>query len=162
MNKHGIKANQKCEFCIKSYSNKVGLKRHINKFHTIVGNDSKIQKKYKCHWCVKSFDASNSLNKHIGAFHQKWQHKCDICNKSFFKANKLIQHKMKKHGINSKPTCTYCIKTFTAMCSLKRHIINTHEGVREKCHNCNICSKSFHTNGILNQHIKKTHNQQKL
>ena len=62
---------------------------------------------------------------------------------------------MKKHGINSKPTCTYCIKTFTTINSLKRHINMVHE--REKCHYCNICSKSFFDASYLQIHIHAVH-----
>ena len=41
--------------------------------------------------------------------------------------------------------------------SLKRHILQVHEGIKN--HKCEFCGKSFVQSGTLNRHIQSVHYQ---
>ncbi|XP_023317976.1 MDS1 and EVI1 complex locus protein EVI1-like [Trichogramma pretiosum] len=67
--------NRECEFCLKSFRSKRGLKIHINTIHNSI-------KPFECKLCHKSFRQKNTLNTHIIGIHDRRRlFECDIWTK---------------------------------------------------------------------------------
>ena len=123
-----------CETCMKSYSRKDALKRHINVKH---GSSSR----FKCGDCLKVFTRKENLRRHIKNTHSKRDdddvasigdvdptpHRiinhsvCDECGKTFANEEDLQTHKIVDHVLL---TCDICQAKFTSRELLVRHILS--------------------------------------
>ena len=77
---------------------------------------------------------------------------CKMCLKSFSKLNGLNRH-LKKHSTNRSQKCPHCKKLFI---DLKLHMLRHSD---EKTYKCKLCEKSFARLSSLNRHTlnhKKT------
>ena len=109
----------KCKFCGKPFSQKVAMKKHINKSH-------KGKKVYKCKSCGKSL-ARGSLKKHIHTVHGGHKdYKCESCSKSFTRANYLKKHIYTIHEGHKDYKCGSCDKSFSQAGNLAQHISTFH------------------------------------
>ena len=70
----------KCDKCIKFFTNKQALNKHIEAIHDGHRNY------YKCEQCDKSFSQQSYVKLHVQYVHEGLRNfKCDICGKSFGK-----------------------------------------------------------------------------
>ncbi|GFS90127.1 zinc finger protein 227 [Nephila pilipes] len=157
-----------CKICLKYYSTKLGLKRHLV-VHT--GDQP-----YKCKICFQSFSHSSSLSTHSMIHKNIKRHNCKLCGKSFSMKISLTTHllkhegkepyvcvicdrrfadqrQFKRHGMkhipSEKSTCGICGKIFTNPSSLKLHFkLHTNEGNFK----CDICGRTFNYSGNLKRH----------
>ena len=136
--------NHTCDFCEKSFINKIILKRHIKGVHENV----------LCRFCNKSF-GYNWLSNHIKIVHEKikaW--KCNFCEKTCSKSGHLKTHIRSVHGNKekNKAKCVICEEEFPQE-YIKEHMKRVHEG--EKV--CGICKKHFRNSKMLSEHRKNAH-----
>ena len=163
-----------CESCLKSFSRRDNLKKHIHTVH-------EGHKDYHCQSCGKSYFHARSLKKHIRQVHKnenisiaKFQiknelahnantvdegekdHKCSFCDKSYFHAHSLKKHIRNVHENENSSESKIQIKNELAHNAAGEIRIDTvHEG--EKFHKCSVCGKSFAQSKNLKRHISIVH-----
>ena len=169
-----------CDFCNKTYANKVGLSNHIKKEHPtsvtlVTPVTSQNMEQHPCEHCDEVFNNVNRLLNHIHEEHQakrtqtpslsesiesidsnKGSSICGYCNKSFAKSGDLKRHINTVHTKAIEYNCAVCAKRFYDPNNLRRHE-QICQG--EKKIHCDFCSKSFTTVGDLNKHVKKIHDE---
>ncbi|XP_072390620.1 uncharacterized protein [Diabrotica undecimpunctata] len=138
----GEKPNQ-CEICLKQFTQKSNLETHF-RLHTG-------EKPYKCEICLKQFSYKGHLNVHLRLHTGEKPYKCEICFKKFTDLGNLKVH-LRVHTGEKPYKCEICFKQFSSTSSLKSHL-RTHNG--EKPHKCEICLKQFTTTGQLRTHSGK-------
>ena len=80
---------------------------------------------------------------------------CDMCDKSFYHRFRLIDHKILKHGDDSKKKleCNQCRKKFTSPSQLKYHQAS-HNNLKENpCVYCSSCSEPFKFASFYIKHL---------
>ena len=115
-----------CPLCLKIYSSKSKVKRHLNTVHnkptTTTGTDI--------------------------------TYSCDQCSKCFIDKDSLKKHKKKKHGGKRKPyNCQICQAAFSQKMNLTKHIQFVHQGIKE--YSCHLCYKSFAFESNLKLHYSR-------
>eukprot|EP00088_Acartia_fossae_P001045 TRINITY_DN10397_c0_g2_i1.p1 TRINITY_DN10397_c0_g2~~TRINITY_DN10397_c0_g2_i1.p1 ORF type:complete len:567 (+),score=136.98 TRINITY_DN10397_c0_g2_i1:131-1831(+) len=142
-----------CEFCGKSFSRKVDVKRHVKRTHETVK---------MCADCGQSFNNLSTLNKHRRQMHNSGQIeelKCKQCGK-YLSSPKYLEIHMQAHEKNSHKEeklyiCQDCGKTFQKPYSLKNHCQVHHEKVYKFA--CEDCGERFLYQYRLNTHIEQVH-----
>ncbi|XP_077300944.1 uncharacterized protein LOC143921488 [Arctopsyche grandis] len=157
----------KCDICLKSFSRKAFLIRHI-KTHTEdksyqcnicsksfrekagLGTHKKIHsgeiKTYKCNFCLKVFAHKYILVRHERCHTRDMLYKCNICLKSFAQKSHLTSHERSHAGENS----DICFKYFAQKSDLEAH--KTSHIVKSNKKNENIPSRigvNTHFIGVL-------------
>ena len=150
-------AKLNCETCSKSFSTNGMLSRHVESkicqksFQKMP--EKPIIPQIKCSSCENSFWDTYTFKKHYESAHPK-QLKCDICDDTFRTKSNLVSHK-KLHKKESTHTGTVFeseikIEESTAI-NLKNGVTNI---LSVSKFNCDICGKSFSTNGMLSRHVE--------
>ena len=86
----------KCNFCLKSFSNKGNLKRHKEKIHE-VEKETDTSKKVTCHICQNKFTQVYNMNQHIKKVHGI-QFSCKKCSADFLTDGNLNKHILRVHN----------------------------------------------------------------
>ena len=89
----------KCNFCLKSFSNKGNLKRHKEKIHE-VEKETDTSKKVTCHICQNKFTQVYNMNQHIKKVHGI-QFSCKKCSADFLTDVNLNKHILRVHNVSS-------------------------------------------------------------
>ncbi|CAD6244322.1 GSCOCG00013344001-RA-CDS [Cotesia congregata] len=137
-----------CEFdgCIKSYVNVSELNRHKKTHYKNPDDDNR-----------KSFKRLNNFKRHTKIHGLKHQCKCEACGVEFDNYMDLRQH-LATHQKEFR--CPTCGKIYKSNSHLKRHI-TTHGKKMHKCPRRD-CSKIYHQEYQLMDHIKKIHLKERL
>lgn len=119
-----------------------------------------ISKPFRCKYegCDAVFGQKGSLTRHIRSRHEKLRpHTCDVCLKSFSALWTLRVHQRNVH-LKSKPhKCHLCDKSFGELFNLSKHVAIVHEGKRP--FSCPICSRKFGYKGDMRKHVLELHEQ---
>lgn len=137
------KKSFKCAHCNTTFKNRMNLLNHIR---------SHIDRKFTCQYCGQQFIRSDHLKCHIDVKHSDLinkNFKCDLCPfESYLKQNLRVH--MRVHLTNKKLfECSYCDKSYTYHCDLKRHVFQ-HEN--NSPYRCEMCDKSFYSKSNLKVH----------
>jgi len=155
---NGIKPENKfmCDLCPKSFYVSNDLKRH-KYMHD--GN-----KPWICDQCPYTSSRKDHLEDHKERYHSDKEFKpdditeplvCDFCSKTFTSSRTFKIHIREHKRIREKKfTCDQCNFKSANVSILNYHKM-THTG--ERPFPCNICSKTFRSQGHLNRHIKGVH-----
>ena len=175
-----------CDTCGKKFGTAAQLRRHIRDCHVTHGSEFTcrvcsrtftLRADLNAHFRIHGIPSVTSRKKYT--IKNKYKYRCNMCSKFFNTQLILLKHKASHHGI--KPfSCKNCSKTFQSPEGLKKHLVIMHgasgdawcnrreqkilktplrnkETIKEKCkYPCNICSRVFSTQLILQNH-KATH-----
>ena len=136
-----------------------------------VNNDSGISYKestYKCENCFKVFTDRNVLNEHMNEhmIHTEkvsipeilaFPYICETCNKGFTHKGNFQNHKKYQHG-KPKHVDTTQVKENYANDKTQ----TTPKIQFSKIHNCEQCGNVFISKPLLEEHVKKSHNERNL
>ena len=133
--------------CDKTYSNPVGLSRHMQ-FH-------KGEKPFTCDECGKSFIQNGTLKEHLRVHTGERPFQCLTCGKAFSQASGLKGHQ-EQHNSNGEKRfkCFPCQKAFRQASALRFH--EQHHN-KEKVFRCSPCNKGFTQASSLRFHQNKKH-----
>ncbi|XP_071445624.1 zinc finger protein 227-like [Hetaerina americana] len=131
----------KCAICLRAFSVKGKLKRHM-----LVHTD---ERPFKCEICSKGFNHRQHLEGHMLTHTGERPHKCPVCQKGFTLKQHLKDH-TRIHAGEKSHKCEVCSKGFTMKQQLTEHML-THTG--EKRHKCDVCSKAFSQKANLKRHM---------
>lgn len=144
--------SQICDTCVKSFTRKCDLNRHVK---THVG-----EKPFVCDICSKGFSRKSHLNRHSATHKTESQDSthfvCEECNITFTRRDNLIRH-LSSH---SNFPCEECDQVFKQKSNLVQHIHVSHAkpGKRRIVDSKEISSKqSKKTNGKTSLDTFTTH-----
>ena len=142
-----LSKRHRCNQCVKDFSNKRNLKKHIQSVH----NDAGLT--FQCDHCSKTYNYSKGLREHIKNVHEGATFKCLQCLKTYNSRTGLRDHIKSIHeGVTYH--CEHCGKDFTHVNHLKRHIESVHEGLTYQCEQCH---KVYRQSSLLKKHIRLKH-----
>ena len=182
---------RKCEICVKDFSTRHSLDKHVKNYHNGDSISSKCELcdkvytgknsnysledhirtihekiRYKCKLCCKEFNYKSNLTRHVSVHHDgKKAYKCEKCNKQFGYYHTLKNHFETTHG-DLKLKCTVCNFVFTSSKSLSLHIGQYHDSIglenKKTVFECDICEKRFVLSNRLRRHFQTVHPHTKL
>ena len=138
-----------CKPCCRQFSSLYQYQRHMD-------SSKHVPDHLICDICSKTFKRADSLTVHRKLHAQiEAGCVCNICGAEFKRSAYLDRHYLVHSGI--KPFhCSLCSMTFKEKYQLKRHSMK-HNPNRERVFRCNVCSKAFFTNNILQKHQRHVH-----
>ncbi|XP_072946981.1 uncharacterized protein [Epargyreus clarus] len=115
----------KCNFCKKRFESAKAFQEHLENAHSYV------TKTFPCELCSQSFESNDALEIHMKIEHTEQDElfKCENCSLIVQGFELFEKHKEKCHDLIQKttPKCVICIKNFSCLKTLIRHIKQFHE-----------------------------------
>ena len=109
----------KCDQCLKCFTLKANLQRHIK-------NHSG-EKPFKCEICGKGFFHHYTLIQHKKTTHEGIKpYKCDLCGRQFADRGNLHVHISEIHTTNEPIECGICTNVIKSVYYLKKHMRKIH------------------------------------
>ena len=185
MQMHRLKVHQvggfQCDICTKMCPTMLRLNSHVQENHrnqtftcstcmkvfktkgTCTAHEAiHSGKVYECEYCVDKFISEAGMTRHVKYQHTKdfEQYTCDQCGTLFKEITRFNQH-IKFHQRHKDLVCEICDKLFHARKTKVLHKKIIHDNIRNFA--CVRCEFKTVSNGKLNRHILKTHeNQQEV
>ena len=131
----------------KQYSDKKGLRRHIQAEHEGA--------EYTCNQCNYKATHYGKMKYHIQSVHEGVRYPCNLCNFQSTTFSSLKVHNQMKHEEVKYP-CSHCDYKATHKSSLKRHNQSMHEANIE----CPECRMSFSIESQMEAHFLKVHDHE--
>ncbi|ODM92130.1 putative zinc finger protein [Orchesella cincta] len=112
---------------------------------------------FKCDKCGQRYRAQRSLKIHLEHHETKTEHTCPKCFKLYFNQTDLERHYLTVHVDQNADIlkCVFCQQVLKDRRRMEEHLAR-HTKERHFC--CYICLNTFHTEGCLNQHLKRHQN----
>ncbi|KAL1517647.1 hypothetical protein ABEB36_001385 [Hypothenemus hampei] len=144
-----------CPLCSYSTHRKTCLQTHINRVHY-----HKFY--YTCTTCGKGFNDSVIFKEHNNEHLGIKPFTCVVCEKTFCYSRYMNIHQVRHHtvyieGILHKTQCSICMKVFSKVETLLKHITSKHKNddeKNEKRHLCDLCGKGFGSGDKLKIHYR--------
>ncbi|XP_066151326.1 zinc finger protein 569-like [Euwallacea fornicatus] len=144
-----------CPLCSYSTQRRTCLQTHINRVHY-----HKFY--YTCETCGKGFNDSVIFKEHNNEHLGIKPFVCVVCEKAFCYSRYMNIHQVRHHtvyieGALHKTQCSICLKLFSKVETLLKHITSKHKsgGDRtEKRHLCDLCGKGFGSSDKLKIHYR--------
>lgn len=147
----------------------------INKVETGDEEKAEIEDFSHCRACGMTISegTKTAYNSHINITHQGKRYPCNICRDKLFKfKSSLLDHKMKRHGIDLPRGCEVyecqvgsCSYMSPSRIHMLMHLRSKHfkeEGAGEKKQSqCYICGKKYQNQVYVNEHINRVHRKEK-
>ena len=151
--KENLRCSQ-CSQCLKKFSDKSRLRRHIKKVHNK-------EQPYQCTQCSRKFSEGVNLTRHIQTVHKKEKpHAClqPGCSQKFGLKGDLKRHMMKVHNFEKPHLCVEqnCDEKFVRHSDLKDHLRSAHGAAKLVCGVQN-CAATFTFGCSLRYHKRKQH-----
>ncbi|KAB0803169.1 hypothetical protein PPYR_00139 [Photinus pyralis] len=135
----------KCKNCEKSFSTKLRLRAHMQKYCA--------SKPFSCADCGKTFRTFGTLYQHKKTHSGIKKHICQVCYRAFLHPHQLMYH-MLTHTGEKKYVCQYCGKAFALNGNLTVHV-RRHTG--ETPYVCKVCHKGFYDSSSRTKHMRTRH-----
>ena len=150
------KVKLKCEYCGQELANKIRLREHIKAKHT--------ERKEHCDICDEMVVSLSEHNDQKHSLNPSNLVTCHLCGHTSSKIG-MYSHLMRQHKEFVKINCPHCGKQVRDI-NLSHHIKRTQcdrpaEERHFKKFVCNLCEKTYQTEGKLQRHIKDIHNQER-
>ncbi|CAG9763103.1 unnamed protein product [Ceutorhynchus assimilis] len=176
----------RCNTCSLEFSTQKDVENHIQKIHEefyacdVCSHTSKKAYTFAVHMkthskddtmvcplCTYTTQRRTCLQTHINRVHyHKFYYTCEVCNKGFndsviYKEHNN-EHLVRHHtvyieGTLHKTQCSICLKVFSKVDTLLKHITSKHkqgEERNEKRHLCDFCGKGFGSSDKLKIHYR--------
>lgn len=156
MKMHSEDETYTCPLCSYNTPRRTCLQTHINRVHY-----HKFY--YTCPTCGKGFNDSVIFKEHNNEHLGIKPFICVVCNKDFVYSRYMLIHQTRYHTVHIEGTlhrtqCSICMKVFSKVATLLKHITTKHnnngEEKHEKRHLCDICGKGFGTSDKLKIHYR--------
>lgn len=154
-NVHENFQNFTCHYCIKTFSHKKLLKKHLSCHSSyFIHQFEKSQSSITCDICVTKFHIKENLKEHYFKSHKRTSRICRIC-KSNVGSNLLRKiHEQFFHDITGFD-CTSCRFGFNRIEKLREHVLKIHEDMQIQ--RCEYCVSEFRDKRMLITHIVESH-----
>ncbi|XP_063385399.1 zinc finger protein 501-like [Cydia fagiglandana] len=143
---HSGERPYQCPSCDKKYSDRGGLKRHIERNHF----GKMRERKFMCENCGKAFYTKTDVAVHMRTHTGETPYACTICPSKFTQSSAMLRH-MKTHSSEKSHGCESCGKMFGTKEKLKRHFMS-HSN--EKLYSCSLCNSPFKYKNNLKKHLR--------
>jgi uncharacterized C2H2 Zn-finger protein len=132
----------KCHVCLKTFSRKFSLCRHML-IHTG-------EKPFQCPYCTKAFNQKGDLGRHVTIHTGERDFRCHLCMRNF-NTKKNLQYHLVAHSDLRPYACTKCPKAFKV-----KRLLQYHEGLHttKRAFNCDICGMSFVAKPYVTSHMR--------
>lgn len=141
-----------CQICLQNFNLFRLLNIHVNKHF----------QNHVCHICGAGFTNLVYLNLHKTRNHRPFR--CSQCKIDFKCRFDKRKHDVATHNIKleKKPRfpCPYCNERFFQENFRVLHLVEEH-GMEKPDHKCGLCSKSFVTRSLYNNHVRYVHLKEK-
>uniref|UniRef100_A0A6P7EZR9 Zinc finger protein 664-like isoform X3 n=1 Tax=Diabrotica virgifera virgifera TaxID=50390 RepID=A0A6P7EZR9_DIAVI len=153
---HSSDAMYTCPLCSYNTPRRTCLQTHINRVHY-----HKFY--YTCSTCGKGFNDSVIFKEHNNEHLGIKPFICVVCNKCFVYSRYMLIHQTRYHTVHIEGTlhktqCSICLKVFSKIATLLKHITTKHNANPadkvEKRHLCDMCGKGFGTSDKLKIHYR--------
>lgn len=135
-----------CEVCVKTFSSKYQLERHIGALH--------YEDSFSCVKCSKVFKQKDNYRNHLKT-HYDAVDTCLTCGKNFSTASNLSRH-MEKGACELQ--CEGCAKTFTRRSTMINHLRKCQAADKPSEWFCELCGITFEAKVHLERHRKENSN----
>ncbi|ENN76712.1 hypothetical protein YQE_06777, partial [Dendroctonus ponderosae] len=155
MKSHSSDDMMVCPLCSYSTQRRTCLQTHINRVHY-----HKFY--YTCGTCGKGFNDSVIYKEHNNEHLGIKPFICVVCEKAFCYSRYMNIHQVRHHtvyieGTLHKTQCSICLKVFSKVDTLLKHITSKHKNGddrNEKRHLCDLCGKGFGSSDKLKIHYR--------
>ncbi|XP_056630622.1 gastrula zinc finger protein XlCGF26.1-like isoform X3 [Diorhabda sublineata] len=153
---HSADDTYTCPLCSYNTLRRTCLQTHINRVHY-----HKFY--YTCPTCGKGFNDSVIFKEHNNEHLGIKPFVCVVCNKCFVYSRYMLIHQTRYHTVHIEGTlhktqCSICLKVFSKVTTLLKHITTKHSAnpaeKPEKRHLCDMCGKGFGTSDKLKIHYR--------
>ena len=119
-----------CNFCTKSYSRNVELRKHTREFHLTLNP-------VQCKWCDQQFENEKIMRHHKRNCQEKEKHfKCRTCDVRFERRHRLYYHSCQK--VTKFIECKCCDQKFENEAMIRRHKRSQKKENNYKCLKCDL------------------------
>lgn len=139
-----------CDICDRTFVNKITIKRHLQRKHTVQSKSSKCKttktsESILCDVCGNEYRNRKRLLIHLKTHQIRQVHRCTICKKEYIDKGAFREHMY--HHSGQKPfKCLYgCELSFAHACNRRQHHRSLHEP--ENHFTCEICGKTLTRKG---------------
>ena len=132
---HGNDTPFSCTFCVKKYTTKRSLNRHVlSHSKGLKAPAGHVTKNFSCTVCCKMFISNQNLVAHVRIYTGDRPFSCTKCDKTFTQRGNLKTHEERHHQFIS---CSKCYETFSSLFEFYKHMkIHTKEDQFNRAH-CN-------------------------
>ena len=119
-----------CNFCTKSYSRNVELRKHTREFHLTLNP-------VQCKWCDQEFENEKIMRHHKRNCQEKEKHfKCRTCDLRFDRRHRLYYHSCQ--NVTKFIECKCCGQKFENESMIRRHKRSQKKENNYKCLKCDL------------------------
>ena len=119
-----------CNFCTKSYSRNVELRKHTREFHLTLNP-------VQCKWCDQEFENEKIMRHHKRNCQEKEKHfKCRTCDLRFDRRHRLYYHSCQ--NVTKFIECKCCGQKFENEAMIRRHKRSQKKENNYKCLKCDL------------------------
>lgn len=135
-----------CSHCSEKFRTRQQLDTHLRKIHP------EVKGLVKCKLCDFTTLYDANLRHHQKNHAAKKLYKCHVCHREF-NHNKTLKNHMATHSDERPFACDIC----GATCKTRKSL-SAHKKIHQ-AHNyeCPVCQRTFLTNQLMTQHVKKIH-----
>ena len=152
----GFIKNIACPYCVKMFSLKNRLNRHVyNKHADKLHLHPEINPKHYCGQCEEKFYAKQDLSAH-NALHHGQEFECKLCDMTFKHKGSRDKHVEVAHN-DETHICEICSSIFKTKSGIRTHMKRRHSDKPRYKYPCKLCTQGAQSKETLEKHIENNH-----